>query len=363
MAGITLDDLRRYAVARTLFKPTTLGRAIDRLGFVQADPIRAPARAQDLTLRHRVTDYRAGDLERRYARLAVEEDCLVNYGFLPRRHLALMHPRRAAKAWDAATEERARQVLDFVRERGRVHPREVEAHFAHGRVRNYWGGSSNAATQLLDDMHYRGMLRVARRDSGTRVYEPAHHLPADDSPDARSQRAEALLALVVRKYAPLPASSLVYLARLLRYGAPHLQEATQAALRQVRDQVASERIDGVTWYWPADESPKSRRWGDDGQLRLLAPFDPIVWDRRRFALLWQWIYKFEAYTPAAQRRYGYYALPLLWQERVIGWANLSWQNERLTPALGYAAAAPRGAAFQAALDEELQRMSWFLASR
>ena len=61
---ITLDDLRRFAVARSLFKPTTLKRALDRLGFVQADPIRAPARAQDLILRHRVKDYRAGDLER-----------------------------------------------------------------------------------------------------------------------------------------------------------------------------------------------------------------------------------------------------------------------------------------------------------
>lgn len=55
----SLEDLRRYAVARTLFKPTTLLTAIRKLGFVQADPIRAPARAQDLTLRHRVKDYRA----------------------------------------------------------------------------------------------------------------------------------------------------------------------------------------------------------------------------------------------------------------------------------------------------------------
>ncbi|MEG0186027.1 MAG: crosslink repair DNA glycosylase YcaQ family protein, partial [Stenotrophomonas sp.] len=78
----TLDDLRRYAVARTLFTPTTLLTAIRRLGFVQADPIRAPARAQDLTLRHRVKGYRAGDLERRYRTLPIEEDCLVNYGFL-----------------------------------------------------------------------------------------------------------------------------------------------------------------------------------------------------------------------------------------------------------------------------------------
>ena len=91
----SLDDLRRYAIARSLFRPTTLPKAIERLGFVQADPIRAPARAQDLTLRHRVVDYRAGDLERRYPRLAIEEDFFVNYGFLPREVHALMHPRIA----------------------------------------------------------------------------------------------------------------------------------------------------------------------------------------------------------------------------------------------------------------------------
>ena len=71
---LTLDQLRRYAIGRSLFKPTTLGRAIRKLGFVQADPIRAPARAQDLTLRQRVIDYRVGDLERRYPKLPIEED-------------------------------------------------------------------------------------------------------------------------------------------------------------------------------------------------------------------------------------------------------------------------------------------------
>src|SRR5271166_715242 len=110
---ITVGHLRRYAISRSLFKPTTLGRAIDKLGFVQSDPIRAPARAQDLTLRHRVAGYRAGDLERAYTRLKIDEDCLVNYGFLPRRHLALMHPRIARRAWDAATRRRAADVLAF----------------------------------------------------------------------------------------------------------------------------------------------------------------------------------------------------------------------------------------------------------
>ncbi|MEG1682017.1 MAG: crosslink repair DNA glycosylase YcaQ family protein, partial [Stenotrophomonas sp.] len=100
--ALTLDHLRRYAVARSLFKPTSLMRAIDKLGFVQADPIRAPARAQDLTLRHRVVSYRAGELERRYPRLPLEEDFFVNYGFLPRGHHALMHPRQARMEWTPA---------------------------------------------------------------------------------------------------------------------------------------------------------------------------------------------------------------------------------------------------------------------
>src|SRR6267142_6206079 len=93
MPTITLYDLRRYAVSRSLFKPTTLPAAIRKLGFIQADPIRAPARAQDLTLRHRVKDYRAGDLERRYPKLGVEEDFFVNYGFVTTSLQELMHPR------------------------------------------------------------------------------------------------------------------------------------------------------------------------------------------------------------------------------------------------------------------------------
>ena len=358
---ITHDHLRRYAVARTLFKPTTLLRAIRRLGFLQADPIRSPARAQDLTLRHRVKDYRAGELERRYPRLPIEEDCLVNYGFLPREHLALMHPRIATQAWDRATRQRAAEVLAFVRERGRVHPREVEEHFAHGRVTNYWGGSSNASTHLLDGMHYRGLLRVVRRDAGIRVYEAVEHVPADDSPAARARRAADLLTLIVQKYAPLPSRSLTHLTYLLNYGAPHLKTHTQAAMKLARAELASATIDGVNWYWPAGENPASRRHQPDDAVRLLAPFDPVVWDRPRFEQLWGWVYRFEAYTPAPKRQFGYYALPLLWHDRVIGWGNLSVVQGRLTRQLGYVdGRAPRDAAFKSGLADELERMEVFL---
>src|ERR1700754_2775020 len=127
---VKLDHLRRYAVARSLFKPTTLGRAIGKLGFVQADPIRAPARAQDLTLRHRVSGYRAGDLERRYARLDVHEDFFVNYGFVTGALQRLMHPRGGPVPWPPGRGRQVRTLLEFVKARGSVHPREVDDHFS-----------------------------------------------------------------------------------------------------------------------------------------------------------------------------------------------------------------------------------------
>jgi uncharacterized protein YcaQ len=364
MPAPSLEDLRRYAIARSLFAPTTLRQAIDRLGFVQADPIRAPARAQDLTLRQRVRDYRAGDLERRYARLPVEEDCLVNYGFVPRATLALLHPRTVPHPWKPVIRRRAMDVLDFVRERGPTHPKDVLAAFAHhGRVANYWGGTLNASTQLLDAMHYRGLLRVVRREAGTRIYAAAEHPAVDDSPAGRAQRARALVDLIVHKYAPLPAASLTYLVRLLRYGAPHLEHEAQAALREAKTQLPSAVVEGTTWFWPDGENPSSRRGRTDDRVRLLAPFDPVVWDRRRFELLWGWTYKFEAYTPAPQRRLGYYALPLLRGEHVIGWANLSMADGRLRSSFGFSAGQrPRdAAAFGRELDEELGRMEVFLS--
>jgi len=358
---IDLDALRRHAVARTLFKPTTLPRAIARLGFVQADPIRAPARAQDLTLRHRVHDYRAGDLEHRYPRLDVEEDFFINYGFMPRAMHALMHPRTSRSAWPRARQAQAAAVLDFVREAGVVHPREVDAHFQHGRARNWFGGASRASTQLLDAMHYRGLLRVARRDGGTRCYAVRDNSPAAADPD---RALDTLVDLLVAKYAPLPSASLNFVTRLLAGAAPQWAGLRPAAQVRARARLAHATVDGVDWYWPAGENPASRRHAAHDAVRLLAPFDPLVWDRRRFELLWGWAYRFEAYTPASKRSRGHYALPLLWRDRVIGWGNLSQHGGRLEADIGYVAGkAPREADFRRALDDELARIEQFLQPR
>jgi uncharacterized protein len=356
---VTIDDLRRFAVARSLFPPTTLDRALETFGFVQADPIRAPGRAQDLTLRHRVEGYRAGDLERGYSSLEIEEDVFINYGFVTRSLYALMHPRAGATSWPASRRKRVNAILDFVRERGAVHPREVDDHFSHGRVTNYWGGSSNATTHLLDAMHYRGLLRVVRRDAGIRVYSLRNLLSAPSDKAERAARLDGLVDIAVRKYAPLPASSLAFLLRRLRYGAPQWRGDLKDAIERAKRRLSRERVDGVDWYWPIDETLGEQT--EHEGVRLLAPFDPIVWDRRRFEAFWEWSYRFEAYTPVKKRKLGYYTLPLLWRDRVIGWGNISVENRELRADLGYVAGRrPRDRGFKRSLDEELERLRAFL---
>ena len=363
--AVTLDHLRRYAIARSLFRPTSLLRAVNRLGYVQYDPIRAPARAQDLMLRHRVEGYRAGDLDARYARMPVEEDLFVNYGVLPRATQRLMHPRTPRTAWSRARWAQAQAVLAFVQSSGVVHPREVDAAFEHGTTKNWFGGRSRASTQLLDGMHYRGLLRVARREGGVRLYaaQLAHEREVPEDPDAHL---DALVDVLVASYAPLPATTLSRIVMWMGSAAvPQWRELRRAALARAKARVAQATVDGCHWYWPADERLTGRRHAHDRardeQVRLLAPFDPVVWDRERFERFWGWSYRFEAYTPASKRLRGYYALPMLWRGDVIGWANAAVRDGRLQVEPGFVSgSAPRDASFAPALVEEQARLERFL---
>ncbi len=305
----------------------------------------------------------------------------MNYGFLPRATQALMHPRTPRVAWPAAKALQAKAVLAYVQACSHggngVHPREVDAHFAHGRAANWFGGTSSVSTQLLDGMHYRGMLRIAGRVSGVRTYAAvavAAQLGGDrqlastqvngtqvnDTQLNPAQAIDALIDVIVHKYAPLPEASLRQLPGLLRGGVPQWDALRPAAFARAKQRLASAVVDGVTWYWPQGQSPMSTRHAPTDTVRLLAPFDPVVWDRRRFELLWGWAYRFEAYTPAPKRVRGYYALPLLWRDQVIGWGNISFADGKLSADLGYVAGKPpRDAGFRQALDNELQHMKVF----
>lgn len=350
--------LRRMAALRAFPPARSLAQAIETAGFVQADPIRAPARAQDLILRHRVAGYRAGDLERRYPKLGIEEAYLYAYGFMPTEVRNLLLPRHDPEAHDGRfiPAGLAADVLAFVRDQGPTHPAELEAHFGAERQINGWGGVSKATTRALDMLLHHGLLRVARRDAGIRVYEATGGVQAELDPPIRLER---LVLLVASALAPVPAPTLsaatARLARtILGAGQKHSVVSTMVHAGALETAV----VDGVRYLWPTTAGDRDRIGGG---VRFLAPFDPLVWDRRRFEHLWGWPYRFEAYTPPAKRQLGYYAMPLLWGSEVIGWVNArQTPNGGLAVKPGFVGRKP-GADFRRAFDAEVERLRRFLS--
>lgn len=354
----SLAQLRHYAVRRSIGRPAALLDAVQALGFVQADPIRAPARAQDLILRHRVRGYHAGDLERTYPTLPIEEDDFVNYGFLSREVHALLHPRVGHEHIEKMAPGVMDRVLEFVAANGPTHPRDLVAAYGRQSVGNYWGGSSDAATRALDALRFRGKLRVARRDNGIKVFELATRETLKGEALSEEERAGRLLRAVIHLYAPVASSTLLMLTRFLGYGAPHVRDFARAQLKSPdNDDYTTARIDGVTYTWPRGEELGGEA---PEKVRFLAPFDPVAWDRVRFEHFHGWPYRFEAYTPPAKRVRGYYALPLLWRERVIGWANVSVAGGELVTDIGFVAERPATKAFARELAAEVDRMREFL---
>jgi len=209
-------------------------------------------------------------------------------------------------------------------------------------------------------MQYRGMLRVVRREGGVRIYAAQANGDEPANAGERLTRIDALVDVAVRLYAPSPGPCLSDLVRRLRFAVPQWRSELKNAFQRVKQRLSHARVDGVDWYWPGEEDPAC--FNSPSTVHFLTPFDPVVWDRDRFELLWGWQYRFEAYTPAPKRKLGYYAMPLLWRDHVIGWANLSVENGRLKSQFGYVESrAPRDRSFKCELEAELDRMRFFLS--
>jgi uncharacterized protein YcaQ len=359
------EALRRLALSRVFAPASDVGAAIHAMGFVQADPIRAPARAQDLILRQRVEGYRAGDLEAQYASLGIDEGRLHVYGFMPSATWELLRGRNMPPP---TAFERA--IFEAVRASGPTHPRDLDEEFGTEREVNDWGGTSRSTKRALEQLHRRGWLRIATRERGVRVYEVAPPREAVDPVAAL----DALIALLVRVLAP---ARLRLVHTLVGGIGKALADRTTARsrLKQALDdgRLQAVRLDGVDYVLPAadglddvgaDEAGAADEpdgvGADEERLRILTPFDPLVFDRDRFEQLWGWAYRFEAYTPAAQRSRGYYAMPLLWRGEMLGWANLTLVGAALDVDLGFVEGRPRDAAFERALEAELASLREFL---
>lgn len=354
--------LRSMAVDAALIRCASPAEVLDVFGFLQYDPIRRPARAQDLMLFQRVDGYRAGDLDRYYPGSGLEEDTLHVYGVMRPEVRRLVHPRPLPGKPEGGYRPTglAADVLAAVREAGAVHPRELARSFESRQAVNAWGGMSAHTTRILEELHYYGLVRVCARSNGGKVYAPT--TPAEHALSPQ-QRLDQLTLRIARLLAPVPAPSLGSALRQLQSKAGRLGDGTRTVTELRRaGLLQAERIDGVEYLWPADlwggqdpaEPPRS--------VRFLAPFDPVVWDRRRFELLWEWPYRFEAYTPPARRRFGYYAMPMLWGDTMPGWVNCISAADVVSVQADYAAGKPAGKAFAREFDAEVARLEAMLGT-
>jgi hypothetical protein len=247
-------------------------------------------------------------------------------------------------------------LMAKIRELGPTHPNDLVPHFGNERATNAWGSQSRATTLALERLQRRGLLRISHRVKGVRVYEAVPLAEAAfDHEEAMRRLALAVIAIL----APLPSGAIgPAFWRFRRDAGANAYRHTIGAL--ARDgALRNETIDGLTYFYPA--GAVEAEVGD--RVRFLAPFDPLVWDRRRFQHLWGWEYRFEAYTPVAKRMRGYYALPLLWRDDVIGWANLRLVEGRLDVDLGYVDGAPGSKLYARALEAEVARFERFMRPR
>ncbi|SBT45271.1 DNA glycosylase AlkZ-like family protein [Micromonospora auratinigra] len=292
---------RRVAVRAQLLdarRPTDLLATVRQLTFLQLDPTAAVAPNADLVAWTRLGDgYRPEQLTR-----ALETDrALFEYRAMvrPMTDLGLHRAEMAAwvaharwRDWLAANDAFRRYVLDLLRDSGPLLSRDVPDRAAVPWPSTGWTNNRNV-TQLLEFLAARGEVAVAGRvgrqrtwDLAERVYPPdTPALPAEQARRARDER--RLRSLGVARAAVVGTA-----------GEPAEIEGTSGAWR-----VDPTALDGAPFT---------------GRTALLSPFDRLVHDRRRALELFDFEYRLEMYVPKAQRRWGYFALPVLHHDRLVG---------------------------------------------
>lgn len=309
----------------------SVGAALAHHGFVQLDPINVCGRMHDLMLRNRVAGYREHDLLRHLhgpgldggaplspaARVAFEHHSPAN-GVLAAFRLdawpylapAMEARRRSASGWGGrlTPSERplARRILGEIAARGPLLADDI-AH--EGRTVTAWGSRGRMVKHVLEKLFFHGRVLLSSRRGFRRVYDlPERVLPAEvlsaPRPSARElARYRTLLPLRQRRLAQL----------------------RKAELPLVGDRVQEVRIeDGPSCFCLQEDVPAliasagAASPRADGPVRLLAPLDPLVYDRRLTAAIWGFPYTWEVYTPPGERVRGYYALPVLAAGRLAG---------------------------------------------
>ncbi len=356
------------------------------MGDLQLDPLQIVARAQDIALHSRVVGYQQDD----WAHLTYGRRRFFEWGgWLAVRPIdelpyyrVLMHRESTMGRIQAAGEEH-REAVDEMRQILRKRPDGVaNRHFAMGdrkRVDDYRGRKDSALA--LNYLWRTGEAMVLRRERFERVYTTTERVArprhlAELSPD------EAEMFLVQKAARIDGLTKLAGLTWLLRRKLT-AREAVAWRDRMVDDGMLLEvDIEGVKgrWFTPADgvgdlqtlsRGRVPRAWRllettSTEEVSFLAPLEPVIHDRARTRSLWDFDYTWEVYTPAKKRKFGYYALPILWGDKIVGRIDLRLDRSTMTlvvNGLWYEdEATARDDAFGAAFNRGLARFSQFVGA-
>lgn len=305
----------------------TVAAALDHLGYVQIDPINVCGRMHDLILRNRVAGYREGDLMRflhgpEGAPLAAaeraafehhhpEKGLLVAFPFEAWPHLHAEMRARAQRpgAWSGRLTPRERELvptlLAEIAARGPLGSEDFEDDRRAHRI--VWGAAS-LVKSTLQKLFFHGRLLIAQRANNRRRYDlpervlPPRVLGQPEASAAETARWMARLKLRQRRLSALKREEL----RLIADAVQPVTVAGCPPLFILREDI------------PLLEAVAREPAGDSPPVRLLAPLDPLIYDRRVTAALWGFDYTWEAYTPPAKRVRGYYALPILAGTELVG---------------------------------------------
>src|SRR5215813_334798 len=313
---------------------TNLGhvrRAIDRLGLLQIDSVNVLARAHYLPLFSRLGDYDSDHLDSlawgRKSRRGLFEFWAHEASLLPLAAHPLwrwkMQRMRESTGGKGKLLQFARQKSRFIDEvRRQLHDRGplAASDLENGtRKKGPWWGWSDAK-YALEWLFFAGEVTTAtRRGSFERVYDLTERvLPADVLGQRTPPAEEAQRELLRLSARALGVATETDLRDYFRLGVTDTKTRL-AELLEAGDLIA---VDVEGWNRPAYLDPAARQPRRIEARALLAPFDPLIWERDRTERLFDFFYRIEIYTPLAKRKHGYYVLPFLLGERMVARLDL-----------------------------------------
>lgn len=374
---ITLGQARRIALSAQGFgrnRPALvnqghLRRTIDRLGLHQIDSVNIISRAHYLPAFSRLGGYDRTLLdraawgrkrERRLFEYWAHEASLLPLDLHPLLRWRMARADRGGSGWPAlriyATERRAEAmaVLDRIRTEGPL----AVSDFDHGRSRSGWWEWGDSK-RVLEWLFWAGHITTAtRRGSFERVYDLTERvIPANVLALPTPNEAEAQRALIERAAQALGIASEGELRDYFRLKPDETKPAVAAL---VEDGVLLPiRVEG--WSKPVFVHRDAHWPRRIAGTALLAPFDPLIWERARTERLFGFHYRIGIYTPAEKRTHGYYDLPLLLDGHLVGRVDLKADRQRgrlIVNRIGFEPGAP--AHGREVLSVELERMAAWL---